>query len=113
MNHRVNARQVKSNPTGGTISTDGRPLPKTGYYVGGAGPLLVFPAADRITGLIADYFRWTQSPYAGWWTDSETGKVYVDECTHLEHREAALALAASRGELAIWDVANAAEIRVK
>ena len=48
----------------------------------------------------------------GSWTDTETGKVYLDHVEHYWDERIALNLAAVRGEIAIWDVANSKEIRL-
>jgi hypothetical protein len=48
----------------------------------------------------------------GVWTDSETGRVYLDAVEHIESRSDALRIAAERGELAIWDLYAKAEIRL-
>lgn len=49
----------------------------------------------------------------GRWTDQNTGKVFWDEVEVFDDETEALLTAASRGELAIWDIANAVEIRVE
>jgi hypothetical protein len=48
----------------------------------------------------------------GRWEDTETGIVYWDNVIVLSALEDALDLASRLGELAIWDNANAKEIRV-
>lgn len=48
----------------------------------------------------------------GSWTDQETGDLYLDVSYWYEDRAVALEVAQYRGEKAIWDLANAEEIRV-
>lgn len=48
----------------------------------------------------------------GRWTSPETGRVYWDKVEVIPELDEALRLAEARGELAIWDVQNAAEIQV-
>lgn len=48
----------------------------------------------------------------GRWTDTD-GTVYWDEVEVFEDETEALLTAASRGELAIWDIARGVEIRVE
>jgi len=48
----------------------------------------------------------------GVWTDTESGKVYVDFVEHVIGREDAIKRAREREEIAIWDLFNEREIRV-
>lgn len=50
--------------------------------------------------------------FAGYWVDGETGVEYFDAVSVIRERDRALQLAKRRGELAIWDFARGAEIRV-
>lgn len=51
--------------------------------------------------------------YFGSWLDTETGKVYVDISKNIQDIDEALNLGISRNEIAIWDVINNREIRLK
>jgi hypothetical protein len=51
-------------------------------------------------------------PCLGLWLDSSTGTLYVDPITHVEELATAMNLGATNGELAIWDLALAREIRL-
>lgn len=98
---------------GGTVDRTGElATHETGYYVGGLFTPLVFDSADEVDrGEIA---WWVGNHYAnhyGVWTDSETGKVYIDAVTYLMTESYALLAGRERGELAIWDVKNGVEIR--
>lgn len=100
----------------GTIDTLCSDLPKRGYFVGGFGSPLVFDSteeANRSAALTAihDYVRNTPARYVGWWTDSGTGKVYVDGSTwHTEYAEAEQ-VCRERGEIAFWSIADQREFR--
>lgn len=101
----------------GTLDTIGTyPLPDTGYFVGGCGKPLVFPSAEdaNLSGalrVIAEFVKSTPARYAGWWTDSDTGKVYVDGTTWHANYNDAEAVTRERGEIAFWDIGRAREIR--
>ena len=50
--------------------------------------------------------------YLGIWIDKTSGIVYLDISIHIKELEQALNLARSNKQLAIWDCANKAEIKV-
>ena len=94
-------------------------VPTDGYMVGGETPSLILKQGVRGRYLTTDAWldqEWdvlTQPGYfAGIWTDTDTGDVYVDISRNVTDLYAALAIAEARGELAIWDVASAKEVRV-
>lgn len=96
---------IMRNPEGGTVDIEGDPLPDHGFFVGGAGTMLVFKSAEEIdTHLVDVWFKGQQSPYAGWWTDKDTGKVYVDWTTWYSSRGQAGFWAERRKEIAFWDI---------
>lgn len=93
--------------------------PVDGYMVGGEVPSLILKADEMYPYLTTD--KWlaehkftlnTPGYYAGIWKDSETGLTYVDICRNVTDLYTALAIAENRGEIAIWDVASAKEVRV-
>ena len=100
-------------PDGGSITTTGAPVPGVGYVVGGVVPSLATeaaPTAEEVTAWILA----TEAHRAGvlgWWVDTDTGRTYVDASDVIADRAEALELAAARGELAIWDLVAAAEVR--
>lgn len=51
--------------------------------------------------------------YIGSWVDSETGKVHLDVSENIYELDAALTLARQNDQIAIWDVINNQEIRLK
>jgi hypothetical protein len=95
-------------------------VPTDGYMVGGEVDSLVlteddlFPMRDTDTWLVK-HLDLLDNPvyFAGVWTDADTGKVYVDISRKVDDLYTALAIAESRGELAIWDVVNGKEIRTE
>lgn len=100
-------------------ASSGRPAGwTTGYMVGGAVPSLTLPAtlAPVHVATLADWLASVRPgaiaarQYVGSWIDGAT--AWFDVSDRLADRADALTLAAARGELAIWDLANAAEIRV-
>ena len=50
--------------------------------------------------------------FIGYWKDSETGKEYWDCVQVVPTLETAIELGTARNEIAIWDFANGAEIRL-
>lgn len=48
----------------------------------------------------------------GVWTDTKTGKVFLDRVKHFSELTTALFIAKQFNQLAIWDNRNAQEIRV-
>lgn len=95
--------------------------PVDGYMVGGAIPSLVLKADEMYPFRATDKWlteHWTllngePGLYAGIWKDSETGLTYVDISRNVADLYTALAIASSRGEIAIWDVASAKEVRTE
>jgi len=104
----------------GTVDTfithdDGKEeMPSTGYWVGGIRPSLIFSDKSRVDrGDIAWFVGGTESRYFGSWVDVADGTIHIDASDHVDNREDALYLAAERGEIAVWDIANESEIRVE
>ena len=95
--------------------------PKDGYMVGGEVPNFVIScpfelsALDGVDAFLSLHEALLSRPeyFAGVWTDSDTGLVYVDISRKVDDLYTALAIAESRGELAVWDVAENKEIRTE
>ena len=98
---------------GATVYRDGElSTQEDGYYVGGRFAPLVFDSINEVDrGEIAWWVGQHHSMYYGVWTDSETGKVYVDGVSYFVGKHYALAVGRGRNELAIWDIENGVEIR--
>ena len=110
----MNVRPIIDNPEGGTLDLRGYPLPDNGYFVGGACPPLVFPSAESIDPVtLGDFIGHLRSAYVGWWTDEETGKVYIDGTDWISTQFGAEYVARQRGEIAFWDIGAAREIRLR
>lgn len=114
MNAYTIAEQLYSmakNGEDGTIRVDGGALPTTGYYVGGKAPsFIVDSLADLDRGELGWWVGNNSATYYGVWVDSASSKVYIDAVTHLNTRAVAVTLGRMRDEIAIWDIANTAEI---
>lgn len=95
------------------------PERRTGYLVGGIRGGLCYDRLDGKPLTVAHIIEWVREivdhpkgvDTVGSWVDTN-GDIYIDASTHYADREIALIVAAHRGELAIWDIANAREIRV-
>lgn len=100
--------------TDGTISAhDDVPVPSLGYLVGGRHPSLVFDSVNDIDrGELGWWIGKYPSRYYGVWVDTEDGRIYFDTVTHMVTRTFAENLGRQRDEVAIWDIANNAEIRL-
>lgn len=113
------AAQVGAAPGGGTWDV-GREQPaalSAGGVVGGVVPsVTVAPGADPgevLAGcarILADARR-VGSGYVGWWTDGDTGTLWLDVVDVVPVEQAGT-LARERGELAFWDAGAGVEVRV-
>lgn len=106
--------QIIANPKGGTSHLVGNPLPDHGYFVGGAGTSIVFPADIGVDRFLATQFMLRASgSYVGWWTDDRTGKPWLDEVDWFEQEWFARGIALDRGELAFWNIRDSIEMRTE
>lgn len=113
-------QQILDNPSGGTISLEGRVLPLTGYYVGGMVCPLILEPDDSPAGqrealdAFIEYLNGPTvgAPFLGWWTDEETGKVWVDGTTWHETEFEAGRIGRKRREIAIFDIERDRELRL-
>lgn len=116
------AEQIMASPVGGTLRLGGGELPIYGYFVGGVVRPLVAELGDRpsdtldnikffVGNLAEDTQALRSVRYIGWWTDEETGKLYVDGTSwHADYNEAERACR-ERGEIAFWDIERQREFR--
>lgn len=113
-------QQILAKPEGGTVSLTGDDLPVTGYFVGGlVSPLIIEPEdppADQREALDT-FIEYLNGPtvavsYLGWWTDEETGKLWVDGTTWHETEFEAGRIGRRRREIAIYDIAKQRELRL-
>lgn len=103
-----------------SINIDGE-SPKDGYMVGGEVTSFVISCPFELSALdgVDAFLRLNEALldqpayYAGVWTDSDTGLIYVDISRKVDDLYTALALADSRNELAVWDVVNGKEVRTE
>lgn len=112
----VLAVDISGDGEGGTFTLDGTETPTTGYFVGGVVPSLVIRNAregfhyEIIRQFVLDA---PDGSMVGFWFDGDTGTCYVDVVDHVITEEFAKGVGRARGELAVWDIANAREIRTE
>lgn len=111
--------QIISDPSGGTASLRGLELPSTGYFVGGLVSPLIVEDGSSVTSLRADLETFvsyltdsTDAEYVGWWTDEETGRLWVDATSHHYSEYYAARYGRERREIAIFDIARERELRL-
>lgn len=111
------ARELLGNINGHTIWLSSEE--STGYVVGGASetlkvvsPIFVATIVHWVSDRLAEWIR-DNSRFAtlGVWRDN--GITYFDAGNVLFDRWNAICVARERGELVIWDIANACEIDVR
>lgn len=107
--------KILVSPGGGTVRVSDRidRLPESGYFVGDGRKGLVCPAgmASRSVVLGAVVHLHAAARFIGWWTDGD--RFYIEPSDWVPSEVEALALARERGELAFFDVARQADIRVQ
>ena len=89
--------------------------PTTGYMVSiTAGPTYHSPSTIDMMELV-DFIinKSAKDSYFGSWLDINTGRYYFDISANMETLESATILGEALGEIAIWDVENNCEIRLK
>lgn len=91
--------------------------PQTGYLVS-IKDGLVFDNVSAVnvhelSAWIKDNLNETKDTYFGGWKDSESGKVYFDLSVNVFDQKKAIDLGNAKDQIAIWDVANQTEIRIK
>jgi hypothetical protein len=115
------ANQSAAANGGFTTSLIGEEALRTGYGVGGATkPLDIHgwkpghDLAPHIRNFVTANRDKLSQPghFLGGWHDHVNNVFSLDVAQNVNHRDAALALAAQRGEKAIWDVAANDEIRL-
>ena len=112
-------QQITRNPEGGTVAIVGTTLPKTGYFVGGIVASLIVDtdpgwahdSRPEIEFFVNYLTERVGAGYVGWWTDEETGKVYIDGTTWHETYDEAERVTRERNEIAFWDIERQREFR--
>lgn len=107
------AYQSPEAPQGGTVPLTALRVPTVGFLVGGAYPAVVADSPATLSATaVRDLVTNAHTLFAGWWVDSDDGKVYVDAVQWYQSEHTATAVAHARGEIAIWDLKNGREVRV-
>lgn len=105
--------RIMNNPEGGTISLSGADLPTTGYFVGGvvaplvlSTPIEFTPDAAWDIEVFANYVDEYVSgaDFLGWWTDEETGKLWIDATSWHGLYGQAERVTRERREIAFYDI---------
>lgn len=104
---------IQDSPSGGTYAlASPHTAPETGFMVGGSGtPLVLASPSELLRSQVDNFVDMVPAAFVGWWTDADTGKFYLDGSDLFSCVHCALEAAESRGELAIYDIANDREIR--
>lgn len=113
--------KIIEKPEGGTLSLTGDALPVTGYFVGGVVAPLVLERSEVHTRqgreMIDEFIAYLNGPtvgaaYLGWWTDEETGRLWVDGTSHHSTEFVASRIGRRRHEIAIFDIERERELRL-
>lgn len=99
---------IRNGQTGGTFDVTGKIVPTEGYIVGGVVPSLINPRPADVLAFIES----APTDYVGYWEDSATGDLYIDAVDIFRTPEAAHRASLLRAEIAYFDMAKGAEVRV-
>lgn len=106
--------KILVSPEGGTVRVSAETdwLPESGYFVGNGTRGLVCPAGmvSRSVVLGAVVHLHTDARFIGWWTDGD--RFYIEPSDWTANYNHAVQMASERGELAFFDVARQADIRM-
>jgi hypothetical protein len=106
------AMEIGQGKEGGTFARNGL-VPTSGYFVGGLVPELILGEPGEATrDRLRAFVKSTDANLVGYWVNEETGRIHLDAVDWYQEESAAVAVGKVRGELAVWDVANAKEIRL-
>lgn len=104
---------------GYTWGPAGRQVPGFGFMVSIPGhevtvPREVFNAVDVAEYIGQTYAKVTDHDALFWgaWVNEDDDRVYFDLSMHIRDRDEAMAIGRASGQIAIWDVENAEEIRL-
>lgn len=100
--------KIENGVSGGTFSVDGKIVPDTGFFVGGAVPSLINPTRAQVI----DFVETVGTDYVGFWEDTETNALYIDAVDWTASEPFARRLSILRDEIAYWDVKRSQEVRV-
>lgn len=112
---------IRKNPGGFSIKPMNGRAPKSGFMVAAPGHTRIVresdlsgPQGSRIlTQFANEHAGALQQPGAhiGGWTDSKTGKTYLDISHNIPSKRQAVRAGKGRNQIAIWDVKHGREIK--
>jgi hypothetical protein len=110
--HLLNGAQTDGGATINHLSQ----VPRTGFCVGLGGAVALDPSKgyfDQALKIVDDALDAEPRTTFGAWVDTDAGHaLYIEPVQVFDAESDALAAAAERGELAIFDLANGVEIRL-
>lgn len=110
---------------GSSTSTSTGSSPKDGFMVAADNDrerVIEVDLSKGSAGLIPHYEQYLKDnadilsqpdKYFGTWVDKSSGKLYLDVSTHVRSREEAVKLGNAKNQIAIWDVVNGEEVRLR
>lgn len=111
---------IMKNPGGFSVKPSSGLSPKSGYMVSLPGHTQIVAESDikgpNGSALIQNYARQhagalqQAGAHIGGWTDSESGKVYLDVSQNIRNKGEAVHQGVARNQKAIWDVKRQREI---
>lgn len=109
--HLLNGAQTDGGATINHLSQ----VPRTGFCVGLGGAVALDPSTgyfDQALQIVDEALADKPRTTFGAWVDTETQALYIEPVQVFGAKSDALAAAAERGELAIYDLDNGVEIRL-
>lgn len=99
--------------TGASVPTDGYMVSESGGYHFDASLLGSVQGESFVYDFVFNHVGlYEEGMFLGFWIDEKSNEVWLDVSQHFSEKSDALDIAALRGELAIWDIAEAREIRL-
>lgn len=106
--------RIMTNPSSGTASVSGQPLPSDGYWVGHGRQGFVFPAEAlnrrAVESMVRHILDSGTVRYVGWWTYE--GRLFIEPSTWHSNFNHAEVTAQERGEIAFYDIRMKQDVTV-
>lgn len=108
--------KIMTDLSGGTVRLDGGEVPATGYMVGHGRQGLSLPATMVTRALVWEVVAYLTDTrgvrYLGWWVDQESNRFFLEPSDWTANYNHAVQMASEREELAFYDIARGADIRM-